>query len=78
VAFLLPLRTTHIVFAYWHYSICKKSYQYYAWLGIANPEGKVEVAANHLLQGALLHKGLKDRVILSNSILSDNLGVRSA
>ncbi|MCH2020784.1 hypothetical protein [Acinetobacter pittii] len=27
---------------------------------------------------ALLHKGLKDRVILSNSILSDNLGVRSA
>ncbi len=30
----------------------KKSYQYYAWLGIANPEGKVEVAANHLLQGA--------------------------
>ncbi|MHA3103189.1 sensor domain-containing diguanylate cyclase [Acinetobacter sp. ANC 3791] len=29
----------------------KKSYQYYAWLGIANPLGKVEVAANQLLQG---------------------------
>ncbi|WP_111894796.1 sensor domain-containing diguanylate cyclase [Acinetobacter sp. MB5] len=30
----------------------KKSYQYYAWLGIANLDGKVEVAANHLLEGA--------------------------
>jgi diguanylate cyclase len=30
----------------------KKSYKYYAWLGIANLEGKVEVAADHLLQGA--------------------------
>lgn len=30
----------------------KKSYRYYAWLGIANPSGQVEVAANQLLQGA--------------------------
>ncbi|PVZ90341.1 hypothetical protein C9426_02910 [Serratia sp. S1B] len=30
----------------------KNSYRYYAWLGIANPLGKVEVAANQLLQGA--------------------------
>ncbi|MEB3755060.1 diguanylate cyclase [Acinetobacter sp. MD2(2019)] len=30
----------------------KTSYQYYAWLGIANLSGKVTVAANQLLQGA--------------------------
>lgn len=30
----------------------KKSYRYYAWLGIANTSGTVEVAANQLLQGA--------------------------
>lgn len=29
----------------------KTSYKYYAWLGIANPDGKVEVSANQLLQG---------------------------
>lgn len=30
----------------------KQSYKYYAWLGIANPEGVVEVAANGMLEGA--------------------------
>lgn len=30
----------------------QQSYKYYAWLGIANPSGKVEVAANKLLEGA--------------------------
>ena len=30
----------------------KKSYKYYAWLGIANTQGQVVVAANHLLEGA--------------------------
>lgn len=30
----------------------KSSYKYYAWMGIANPQGKVEVAADHLLEGA--------------------------
>lgn len=30
----------------------KSSYKYYAWMGIANPQGTIEVAADHLLQGA--------------------------
>lgn len=30
----------------------KTSYKYYAWIGIADPDGQVAVAANQLLQGA--------------------------
>lgn len=30
----------------------KQSYKYYAWLGIANPQGEVTVAADGMLQGA--------------------------
>ncbi|USI88272.1 hypothetical protein LZ086_18950 (plasmid) [Acinetobacter johnsonii] len=41
-------------------------------------ETSAEIEFDLESETALLHKGLKDRVILSNSILSDNLGVRSA
>lgn len=30
----------------------KQSYKYYAWMGIADPKGIIEVAADHMLEGA--------------------------